>query len=324
MRTDVRDHHAMIFLPPDVAAGVEAARREWDPVMAAQIAAHVTLVYPREAPVVDLLVERLRLAAATTPPFRLRFGTLGDAAHPDDGAYLHVDDVDGGYAAIRQRVLQPPFQVATFVPHVTLVHPRTSARSPEFWMVAGGRYQTGEFTARDIALTAFDGTRWIVLEQLALGHPGALPRIEQWRELPANTLDALVAESERAGLGLVRRLVDEWASGANRFDRPGEAFFAAMLDGRVIGVCGLNVDPYAGGPGIGRVRHLYVLTAHRRGGVGQRLVEAVVEAAGDRFGELRLRTHNPAAERLYERLGFARCTDANASSHRRRLPSASR
>jgi 2'-5' RNA ligase len=180
MRTDVRDHHAMIFLPPEIAAGVEEARREWDPVMSAQIAAHVTLVYPREAPVVGLLVERLRLAAAATPRFRLRLGALVDAARPEDGASLHVEDVDGGYAAIRRRVLRPPFQAARFVPHVTLVHPRTSARSSEFWRVAGNRYQTGEFTARDIALTAFDGTRWIVLEQLALEHPGPPPRDEHW------------------------------------------------------------------------------------------------------------------------------------------------
>jgi GNAT superfamily N-acetyltransferase len=93
----------------------------------------------------------------------------------------------------------------------------------------------------------------------------------------------------------------------------------AVQDGRVIGVCGLNVDPYAGIPRVGRVRHLYVLTAHRRGGVGRSLVEAVVDAAGDRFDELRLRTQNPAAARLYERLGFAACTAAAASTHRRHL-----
>jgi len=39
------------------------------------------------------------------------------------------------------------------------------------------------------------------------------------------------AESERAGYGFVRRLADEWASGANRFGRPGEALFAARMMG---------------------------------------------------------------------------------------------
>ncbi|HUG38527.1 MAG TPA: hypothetical protein VML54_16330, partial [Candidatus Limnocylindrales bacterium] len=38
-----RDHHATIFVAPEAASAIEAARRAWDPGMAAQIAAHVTL-----------------------------------------------------------------------------------------------------------------------------------------------------------------------------------------------------------------------------------------------------------------------------------------
>lgn len=117
-------------------------------------------------------------------------------------------------------------------------------------------------------------------------------------------LEALLAESEQAGLRLVRRLVDEWASGANRFDQPGEALFTARIGGRIVGVCGLNIDPYAEAPAVGRVRHLYVLQAQRRLGVGRALVAAVLDAARGRFRCVRLRTTNPAAARLYESLGF--------------------
>jgi nicotinamidase-related amidase/GNAT superfamily N-acetyltransferase len=139
--------------------------------------------------------------------------------------------------------------------------------------------------------------------------------IERLSELPAERLGPLVAESERAGLRFVRRLADEWTSGRNRFDRPGERLFAAVVDGRMIGVCGLNVDPYAGAPTVGRVRHLYVLSAYRKVGVGQRLVGEVVAAARGPFGMLRLRTENPAAARLYERLGFRRCSDIADCTH---------
>ena len=121
---------------------------------------------------------------------------------------------------------------------------------------------------------------------------------------PDLDLGALLAESEQAGLGLVRRLVEEWVSGANRFDRPGEKLFGAWLDGRLVGVCGLNVDPYTAKEGVGRVRHLYVLSAFRRRGVGRGLIAAVIEAARGRFGELRLRTGNPEAARVYEAIGF--------------------
>jgi len=103
---------------------------------------------------------------------------------------------------------------------------------------------------------------------------------------------------------LVRRLVDEWRDGSNRFDRPGEALFGAWLDGRLVGVCGLNVDPYAGDDRVGRLRHLYVLSASRRLGVGRALMAEVLAAARERFETLRLSTTNPAAARLYESFDF--------------------
>src|SRR5262249_24547026 len=122
--------------------------------------------------------------------------------------------------------------------------------------------------------------------------------------------------------------------GRNRFDRPGEACFVARamrrvaraerqtpprakIDdaGQVIGVCGLNTDPYSAVPRVGRVRHLYVLVAYRNAGVGQRLGGAVIAAARGPFDTLRLRTSNPAAARLYERVGFRPCADVPDCTH---------
>jgi GNAT superfamily N-acetyltransferase len=128
--------------------------------------------------------------------------------------------------------------------------------------------------------------------------------IEPLQDLPVDAMGAFVIESERAGFRFVRRLIDEWVSGANRFDRPGEALFAARVDGRLVGVCGLNVDPYSVEARVGRVRHLYVLSAFRRLGVGRQLVAGVVAAAQGRFDVLRLSTGNESAVRFYEALGF--------------------
>jgi GNAT superfamily N-acetyltransferase len=127
---------------------------------------------------------------------------------------------------------------------------------------------------------------------------------ERLHDLASPDVGELVADSEHAGQRFVRRLVDEWGDGSNRFDQPGEALFGARVEGRLVGVCGLNVDPYVRDDRVGRVRHLYVLTASRRLGVGRVLMEHVVEAARGRFGTLRLSTNNPAAARLYEALGF--------------------
>ncbi len=137
--------------------------------------------------------------------------------------------------------------------------------------------------------------------------------VERLNEVSADRLGELLAESEQAGSRIVRRLVEEWASGANRFDRPGEALFAALIDGRLVGVCGLNVDPYSAEPRLGRVRHLYVLSAYRRRGIGGQLAAEVIAAARGRFDHLRLSTLNPVAARFYQRLGFrsaeaAHCT----------------
>ena len=132
---------------------------------------------------------------------------------------------------------------------------------------------------------------------------------------PAGPLADLVAESEREGLPLVRRLVDEWASGATRFDGPGEALFVAREGARVVAVGGLSVDPYAARPDVGRVRHLYVRPTHRRRAVGAALVSTIIATARGRFARLHLRTNNPAAARLYERLGFRPTPGAAQHTH---------
>jgi GNAT superfamily N-acetyltransferase len=131
--------------------------------------------------------------------------------------------------------------------------------------------------------------------------PMTVERLGEW---PGDRLDPLIAESEQHGLAFVRRLADEWTDGTNRFDRPGEALFVNRIAGRIVGVCGLNVDPYTAEPNVGRVRHLYVLSPYRRLGVGRALVSDVVDAARGRFRRLRLRTGDPGAAHFYETLGF--------------------
>src|ERR1700730_5121053 len=135
--------------------------------------------------------------------------------------------------------------------------------------------------------------------------------IERVIDAPAERLGALLAESERQGFRFVRRLVEEWESGANRFDRRGEVLFVARVGDEVVGVCGLNVDPHAGDPAIGRVRHLYVRVsprgggarplwgglARRRGGGGEARGAGGAGAARGGSPRLHLRTTNLTAAR---------------------------
>lgn len=139
--------------------------------------------------------------------------------------------------------------------------------------------------------------------------------IERLTDPQPESFTAMVAESEREDWRFLRRLANEWSSGVNRFDRPGEALFAARVGREIAGVCGLNIDPYASTNSVGRVRHLYVLPACRRLGIGRKLVTVVIDAAQNRFDCLRLRTESPEAARFYERLGFGRCAGVPDCTH---------
>jgi GNAT superfamily N-acetyltransferase len=83
----------------------------------------------------------------------------------------------------------------------------------------------------------------------------------------------------------------------------------------LIGVCGLNADPYVADEATGRVRRLYVLRAYRGRGVGRQLLRAVLAAAAGRFQRLRVRTESPEAGRLYQRLGFQPVADRADCTH---------
>jgi len=117
-------------------------------------------------------------------------------------------------------------------------------------------------------------------------------------------LDELVTESSREGFRHIRRLVKEYASGVNRFDREHEALFACRSGGRIIGICGLNQVSDFGGD-IGRVRRMYVLPEFRRQGVGRMLMQAVIQTAGHHYSRLVLRTDQPHAGDFYISLGFS-------------------
>jgi GNAT superfamily N-acetyltransferase len=137
-------------------------------------------------------------------------------------------------------------------------------------------------------------------------------RIQVLSLLPAE-LRLLVQQSEAEGFRFLQRLRIDWITGTNRFDGRGEALFGAYHADLLVGVCGLNVDPYLGLPQVGRVRHLYVAAAHRRCGVGRALLRSVVLHAESFFQRLRLRTDSPDAACFYESQGFARADHVDAT-----------
>lgn len=131
--------------------------------------------------------------------------------------------------------------------------------------------------------------------------------------LPAE-INTLVEESQQEGFAFLARLLREWESGENRFAAMGEALFVAHVDDAIVGVCGLNIDPFVSEAHVGRLRHFYVSRRLRRRGVGQALLQVVIEhAVGHGFRQVRLRTDSVDAAHFYEHRGFSSAVGLSAT-----------
>ena len=134
-------------------------------------------------------------------------------------------------------------------------------------------------------------------------------------ELPQDQIGPLLAASEAEGFQFVRRVVNEWESGTNRFTGRGEALLGYFVGGRLVAICGLTRDPYQSEATVGRLRNLYVLPEHRGRSIGAALTRRVIELAESAYQVLRLRAATPRAASLYERLGFTATTELDNCTH---------
>lgn len=123
---------------------------------------------------------------------------------------------------------------------------------------------------------------------------------------------ALEKEAVREGFRFLTRLIDEWNSGANRFDAPGECLMAAYRNQQLIGIGGLSVDPYTR-ENIARLRRVYVNASSRGHHVGRTLVKALVAHAALRFQNVCLFTDTAEGDAFYLRCGFMRIDDDHAT-----------
>jgi GNAT superfamily N-acetyltransferase len=144
------------------------------------------------------------------------------------------------------------------------------------------------------------------------------PVVQPLDSLPGDIV-SLLQDSQVEGHNLVKRLVDEWNDGSNRFDRPGESIFEARVGSRLAAVGGLNRDPYLDDPEVARIRHVYVASDMRGVGVGKALVLAMVEHARSGFTRVRLRTTRPEGSAFYLAIGFQPSTSEVDATHVWRL-----
>lgn len=140
--TNEPPHQVSLYVTGAPVRHVEAWRRRYDPVRAAAIPAHVTLLLDDELPPFDVLLQRLRTAASSVPPAILGLGAVRHwPPDPDAGVYADVDDRYGTLTRLRAALLGAPQAEHSF--HVTVAHPATG-RCADAW--------------RALADTRIDGT----------------------------------------------------------------------------------------------------------------------------------------------------------------------
>lgn len=129
--------------------------------------------------------------------------------------------------------------------------------------------------------------------------------IEKVETLPAQMRE-LADCAAQEGFPFLHRLIEDYASGKNRFEQPGEAFIVARDGEKIIACGGLNVQHSDNGEPsrIGRVRLFYVLSEYRMHGVGKQLLIKLEGLAKPHFSALCLNTHTKQAEQFYKKHNY--------------------
>ena len=131
-------------------------------------------------------------------------------------------------------------------------------------------------------------------------------RFERIVQLPPG-IQTLRDEADRDGIRNMGLLVDEWASGTERFAEPGEALFAAFDGDVLVGIGGVTTENAA--PAM-RMRRLYVLRGWRKRGVGRMLAEAMMARGFESADMLTCNARPPGAAEFWDAMGFRRVTAA--------------
>jgi len=131
------------------------------------------------------------------------------------------------------------------------------------------------------------------------------------KELPED-FHALLDAARREGHRLLDRLVLDWSTGELRFDRPNEKLLMARIDGEIVGVGGITVEPTDAAAL--RMRRFYVIPAARRQGVARALVHALLETV-PQPSVVGVHVGVPSAFAFWEAVGFRR-VDMAGISHR--------
>lgn len=100
--------------------------------------------------------------------------------------------------------------------------------------------------------------------------------IQQIEDLMIYEHDYLVQESKEEGFNFLIKLKSEYENKINIFNKTGECLYGIFQREKLIGIGGLNKDPYTENNKIGRLRRFYISKDYRRKGLGNLLLNRLL------------------------------------------------
>jgi GNAT superfamily N-acetyltransferase len=123
----------------------------------------------------------------------------------------------------------------------------------------------------------------LIVTRIATSYPSQMGENIEHELALCHVLDDLPIEFHRLldasleeGVWNMQLRLQHWKSGAERFDQQGEALFAALQGGTLIGMAGTTREKDDLGPAM-RMRRLYVLPEWRRRGVARTLARQCMD-----------------------------------------------
>lgn len=139
--------------------------------------------------------------------------------------------------------------------------------------------------------------------------------IQQIENLMKYEFKYLVQESKEEGVKFLKKLINEYENELNTFNKSGECLYGIFQGEKLIGIGGLNADPYTENNKIGRLRRFYIAKDYRRIGLGKLLLNKLLSHAEKYFKVVVLHTDTKQGDVFYTANGFVKREVYKRSSH---------
>nr|WP_128854374.1 GNAT family N-acetyltransferase [Bacillus sp. CDB3] len=140
-------------------------------------------------------------------------------------------------------------------------------------------------------------------------------QMKKFKNVLKYEINHLVQESKEEGFNFLTKLVNEYETEINTFNKTGECLYGIFQEEMLIGIGGLNKDPYIEDNKIGRLRRFYISKDYRRKGLGKLLLNRLLSHAEKYFQVVVLHTDTKKGDMFYTANGFMKGKIYKGSSH---------